>query len=177
MNNTSKAIISILAIILCGIGYLLYAQHQENKEYKTKIFEMMEQRKKAEATVEDAAPEPVKLVPVSSETNQPEPSHIVEPPVPTVDDGVKAKNAVAKQAAFVFQKELRKVTNDNTYKYDSIKFQGEPFNENSTLSFPVTLRFKINGTGVYYSCESAEIQYDLNNGMVEGYIPDACFIP
>lgn len=87
------------------------------------------------------------------------------------------KDIVSRQALRLFQQELNKVAGGATYQYDSIKFRGEPWQENDTFSYPVTLRFKINGTDVYYNCESTEIGYDQSNGTVEAYVPDACFIP
>ncbi|WP_312105829.1 hypothetical protein [Acinetobacter venetianus] len=108
---------------------------------------------------------------------------IVQAPPPVQQEVVEQeqpdtmKDIVSRQAPRAFQQELNKVAGGSTYQYDSIKFRGEPWQENNTFSYPVTLRFRINGTDVYYNCESTEIGYDQSNGTVEAYIPDACFIP
>lgn len=184
MNKTSKIVIGILSFVLLVVLFLLWDQYRIREIEDQRLREMtklMQSHEPVNTEPEPAAP--VNLTPVNDDSNAEEKLQPVPTPPPEdvkpspVQVGANAKATVSRQAPGLFQQELNKVTDGSTYSYVSIKFQGEPFRENDTVSYPVTLRFKINGTNVYYNCESTEISYDLRNGKVEAYVPEACFIP
>lgn len=185
MNKTSKIIITILSVILLIVLFLLWDQHrirQVEEERLREMTKLMQTHEPINTEPKDVPPTELNPVNDDNSTEQkPQPTPNLPPkeevkPSP-VQIGANAKATVSRQAPGAFQQELNKVADGSTYSYVSIKFQGEPFRENDTVSYPVTLRFKINGTNVYYNCESTEISYDLRNGKVEAYVPEACFIP